>query len=124
MTCGIWKRTTRAGSGGKAVKIAVVLEVDGGLPRSEAEFDALADALYDLDASDPALDDMDLTTSLTAGPLVVSMAVDADDLEGALHKALITFRSALGQMGYGTPDWEQAAASMAVRLASSSRLVA
>jgi hypothetical protein len=106
------------------VKIAVVLEIGEGLPRSEAEFDALADTLYELDASDPSLEDMDLTATMSAGPFVVSMTVDADDMESALHKALVTLRSALHQVGHETSGWEQAAASMAVRLASSPRLVA
>lgn len=106
------------------MKIAVLLEMSEGLPLNEEGFDALADALYEMDAGDPAIEDMDLTAAIVAGPLVISMTVDAEDLEGALHKAVVTLRAALHEIGLGTPGWERALASMQVRLTSSRQLVA
>jgi hypothetical protein len=98
----------------------VTLELKGGSPFADAQFDQLADALYELDAADPALADMDITASLAEGDFFVAMTVDADDLAGAMHKAIAAFRAAMHKVGYGTPGWEQAVASM---VASANQLV-
>ena len=88
----------------------VTVEAKGGSAFTDAQAVQLADALYELDAADPALADMDITASLAEGDFFITMTVDADDPAGAMHKA-----------GYGTPGWEQAVASM---VASANQLVA
>jgi hypothetical protein len=101
-------------------KLHVTLAVEEGFPLTEAGFDALADALYELDAIDPDLDDTDLTASLGKGQFLLAMTVTADEMPAALRKALATFRTALRDAGHGTPGWEQVSASMA---ASTKQLV-
>lgn len=103
-------------------KFQVILEVREGFPLSGTGFDALADALYELDASDPELDDMDLTASEVGGEFFASMTVEADGMPDALQKALATLRAAIHEAGYGTPGWEQF--SMAASVASARQLVA
>jgi hypothetical protein len=109
------------GSGGEAVtKFHVTLEAKGDSTFTDEQVDQLADALYELDAADPALADMDITASLAEGDFFIAMTVDADDLAGAMHKAIAAFRTAMHKVGYGTPGWEQAVASM---VASANQLV-
>ena len=98
----------------------VTLEAKGGSPFSDEHFDQLADALYELDAADPALADIDVTASLAEGDFFVAMTVDADDLAAAIHKAIAAFRTAMHEVGYGTPGWERPVASM---VASAGQLV-
>jgi hypothetical protein len=99
----------------------VTLEAKGGSTLTDAQASQLADALYELDAADPALADMDITASLAEGDFFVAMTVDADDPAGAMHKAIAAFRTAMHKAGYGTPGWEQAVASM---VASANQLAA
>jgi hypothetical protein len=109
------------GSGGEAVtQFHVTVEAKAGSTFPDAQVDQLSDALYELDAADPALADMDITASLAEGDFFVAMTVDADDLAGAMHKAIAAFRTAMHKVGYGTPGWEQAVASI---VASANQLV-
>jgi hypothetical protein len=100
----------------------VTVEVQG-FPADEAQFDQIADELYELDAADPDLDNMDITASLAKGEFFAAMTVDADDMPGALHKALAALRTAVHEAGFGTPGWEQMVASMAANVASTRQLV-
>ena len=51
------------------MKFYTEVELNAHRPISEKRFDALADALYDLDASDPGIQDTDLSAlSRTVGP--------------------------------------------------------
>ncbi len=72
------------------------LQADG--PIDDARFDALADALYELDAADPAVTDTDLTASLTERRVTASMVVDAGDPAEAATKAMCTVRAAIHAM--------------------------
>jgi hypothetical protein len=83
-------------------------------PLPEDRFDALADALYDIDAGDPAVEDMDLTASLADSRAVVSMMVVADDPAEACVKALCAVRTAIHAIGDATPGWETESSVMRV----------
>jgi hypothetical protein len=76
-------------------------------PLNDDQFDALADALYELDGADPDVADTDLTASLAAGTLTISMAVEEDSPEGAAAKALGTVRAAVHKLGGDTSSWER-----------------
>jgi hypothetical protein len=80
----------------------------------ESRFDALADALYELDASDPDLSDTDLGASLDEGWATVSMTVSAADQAEAGTKALCAARAAIHAIGDGTPGWETARGTMLI----------
>ena len=94
------------------------LRADG--PINDARFDALADALYELDAADPAVTDTDLTASLAARRVTASMVVDAGDPAEAATKALCTMRAAIHAIGDGTPGWETASGVMRIAPAEES----
>jgi hypothetical protein len=96
------------------VKFFVELELDADGAIREDRFDALADALYDLDSSDPELSDVDLGASLTDGRATVSISVEAADPAAAGTKALCTVRAAIHAIGDATPGWETARSSMRV----------
>ncbi|MFJ3035918.1 hypothetical protein ACIPC2_16040 [Curtobacterium pusillum] len=68
-----------------------------------ADFDAVADALFELDD----LHDQDLAADLEAGTLAFSIGVSADDEFGALDLALSAVRTALHAAGRGTLGWER-----------------
>jgi hypothetical protein len=90
------------------VKFYAEVELDAGRPISESRFDALADALYSLDATDPEITDTDLGAALMEGRATVTMAVEADDPAAAGTKALCAVRAALHAIGDATPGWEAA----------------
>jgi hypothetical protein len=88
------------------MKFYVELELTAGKSIDEARFDALADALYDLDASDPAISDTDLGTSLADGHATVSMTVEAEDQGAAAAMVVCATRAAIHAIGDATPGWE------------------
>jgi hypothetical protein len=88
------------------MKFYVELEMDARGPIEEDRFDALADALYDLDASDPELFDTDLSASLADGRATVTVTVEATDPADAGTKALCAARTAIHSIGDATPGWE------------------
>lgn len=96
------------------MKFYAEVELDAGRPISEKKFDALADALYDLDTGDPEITDVDLGAALAEGRATVSMAIDANDPAAAATKALCTVRAALHAIGDPTPGWEAARSIMRV----------
>jgi hypothetical protein len=102
------------------VKFYVEVELAADAPISENRFDALAEALYDLDASDPEISDTDLSASLAEGRATVSSAVEAEDPAAAATKALCTVRTALHAVGDATPGWEAARSVMRVAPADAS----
>jgi 2-polyprenyl-6-methoxyphenol hydroxylase-like FAD-dependent oxidoreductase len=73
----------------------------------DARFDALADALAEIDAVDPEVADADLTASLAAGRVTASMVVEADGVENAVRKTVATVQAAIHMTGDSTPRWEQ-----------------
>jgi hypothetical protein len=71
-------------------------------------FDALAQALGDLEKRDPEIEDVDLTAALAEGWIQVTMAVvDQSDLMRVAEKTIATARTALHQIGQSTPGWEK-----------------
>ncbi|HEY1639218.1 MAG TPA: hypothetical protein VGG35_00895 [Streptosporangiaceae bacterium] len=85
----------------------VEMHLDGSGPLDDARFDALADALAEIDAADSEVSDADVTASLSAGRVMVSMAVEADGVENAVRKTIATVQAAIHMIGDGTPRWEQ-----------------
>lgn len=69
----------------------------------EAAFDALADALCDLDG----VIDPDLGARISTGEFDFTMAVDADDEPTALAKALVAVRCAVHATGGATQGWDE-----------------
>lgn len=68
-----------------------------------ADFDAIADALFELED----VHDQDLTADLRNRTLIFSVGVASDDEFGALDRALGAVRTALHAAGRGTPGWER-----------------
>jgi hypothetical protein len=90
------------------MKFHVELELTASEPIDETRFDALADALYELDASDAALSDIDLSASLADARATVTTTVEASDPADAGTKALCAARTAIHAIGDATPGWETA----------------
>lgn len=90
------------------MKFYAEVELNGQGPLSEERFDLLADALYDLDDTDPEISDVDLGAALTEGRATVTMTVEAADPAAAAVKALSTVRTAVHAIGDFTPGWEEA----------------
>lgn len=74
----------------------------GGADEIAADFDAIADAFFDLDD----VHDQDLAADLDAGALTFSVGVVSEDEFGAVDLALGAVRTALHAEGRGTPGWE------------------
>ncbi len=88
------------------MKFYAEFELDAAGPIPEEMFDALADALYDLEAGDEDIEDTDLGASLADGRATVTMTVDAGDPALAGTKALAAVRAAIHAIGGATPGWE------------------
>jgi hypothetical protein len=102
------------------VKFYTEMELQADGPIADTRFDALADALYELDAADPDVTDTDLTASLAERRVTVSMVVNAADPAQAATKALTTVRAAIHKIGDGTPGWETAHGVMRIAPAEES----
>jgi hypothetical protein len=101
--------------GGGPVKFYTEMELrapNGAI--DDARFDALADALYELDDSDPDVTDADLTARLTEGRVTASMVIEAGDPAAAATKALCAVRTAIHTIGDATPGWETATGVMRI----------
>ena len=87
----------------------------------DRHFDALADALAELDEADAEVEDIDLTGSLADGWVLVAMVTTADDAAEAIRKTVATVRAAIQKIGDFTPGWEQVTdlAPLSVRPANS-----
>ncbi|TDN46214.1 hypothetical protein EDF64_10172 [Curtobacterium flaccumfaciens] len=84
------------------VRLECVAELDDA-DDIATDFDAIADALFDLDD----VHDQDLAADLETRTLTFSIGVVADDEFGALDRALGAVRTALHAAGRGTPGWER-----------------
>ncbi len=73
----------------------------------DCRFDALADALAELDEADTAVEDTDLTASLAEGWVIVAVVVTAGDPADAIRKTVATVRAAIQEIGDATPGWER-----------------
>lgn len=87
----------------------------------DRRFDALANALAELDEADSMVEDTDLTGSLADGWVIVAMVVTAGDPAEAIRKTVTIVRAAIQKIGDATPGWEQITdlAPLAVRPADS-----
>lgn len=97
------------------------MQLRGSSLLDDRRFDALADALAELDDADTAVEDTDLTASLAEGWVIVAMVVTADDPADAIRKTVATVQAAIQKIGEATPGWERLTdlAPLAVRPADS-----
>ena len=102
------------------MKFYVEVELNGQGSIDEKRFSMLADALYDLDDSDPEISDTDLGASLTEGRATATMTVEAADPAAAATKALCTVRAAIHAIGDFTPGWEETRSVLRVAPADAS----
>ena len=82
------------------------MRVQGGGPLDGARFDALAYALAEIEETDPAIEDVDLTSSLAKGWVTASMTIIQENLELAVAKLIATVRSAIYPNGDRTGGWQ------------------
>ena len=93
------------------MKFHAEMTVRGSGQLDDSRFDALADALADIEEADPDIEDADLGGSLAAGWVTASMTVEAGTPPEAAQKAYAAVRAAIHKMGDRTPGWEQLAES-------------
>jgi len=82
------------------------MRVQGGGPLDGARFDALAYALAGIEEADPAIEDVDLTSSLSQGWVTASMTITHENLELAVAKLIATVRAAIYPNGDHGGGWQ------------------
>lgn len=82
------------------------MRVQGSGPLDGARFDALAYALAEIEETDSAVADVDLTASLAQGSITVSMVIDQESLEVAVAKLMATVRTAIYPNGDTLGGWK------------------
>jgi len=82
------------------------MRVQGGGPLDGSRFDALAYALAEIEATDPAIEDVDLTSSLAQGWVTASMTISHENLELAVAKLIATVRTAIYPNGDHAGGWQ------------------
>ncbi len=82
------------------------MRVQGGGPLDGARFDALAYALAEIEATDPAIEEVDLTSSLSQGWVTASMTISQENLELAVAKLIATVRTAIYPNGDHAGGWQ------------------
>jgi hypothetical protein len=82
------------------------MRVQGGGPLDGARFDALAYALAEIEETDPAIGDVDLTSSLAQGWVTASMTITQENLELAVAKLIATVRAAIYPNGDRAGGWQ------------------
>jgi hypothetical protein len=82
------------------------MRVQGSGPLDGARFDALAYALAEIEETDPAVDEVDLTASLAQGWITASMVIDQESLELAVAKLMTTVRTAIYPNGDTLGGWK------------------
>jgi hypothetical protein len=82
------------------------MRVQGSGPLDGARFDALAYALAEIEETDPAVDEVDLTASLAQGWITASMVIDQETLELAVAKLMATVRTAIYPNGDTLGGWK------------------
>jgi hypothetical protein len=82
------------------------MRVQGGGPLDGSRFDALAYALAEIEATDPAIEDVDLTSSLAQGWVTASMTISQENLELAVAKLIATVRTAIYPNGDRAGGWQ------------------
>ena len=82
------------------------MRVQGGGPLDGSRFDALAYALAEIEATDPAIENVDLTSSLAQGWVTASMTISHENLELAVAKLISTVRTAIYPHGDRAGGWQ------------------
>jgi len=82
------------------------MRVQGGGPLDGSRFDALAYALAEIEETDPAIEDVDLTSSLAQGWVTASMTITQENLELAVAKLIATVRAAIYPNGDHSGGWQ------------------
>ena len=82
------------------------MRVQGGGPLDGSRFDALAYALAEIEETDPAIEDVDLTASLAQGWVTASMTIVQENLELAVAKLIATVRAAIYPHGDHAGGWQ------------------
>lgn len=82
------------------------MRVQGSGPLDGARFDALAYALAEIEETDPAVTEVDLTASLAQGWITASMVIDHESLELAVAKLMATVRTAIYPNGDTLGGWK------------------
>jgi hypothetical protein len=82
------------------------MRVQGGGPLDGTRFDALAYALAGIEEADPAIEDVDLTSSLSQGWVTASMTITHENLELAVAKLIATVRAAIYPNGDHGGGWQ------------------
>jgi len=82
------------------------MRVQGGGPLDGSRFDALAYALAEIEATDPSIEDVDLTSSLAQGWVTASMTISHENLELAVAKLISTVRTAIYPNGDHAGGWQ------------------
>jgi hypothetical protein len=82
------------------------MRVQGSGPLDGARFDALAYALAEIEETDPAVSDVDLTAALAQGSITASMVIDQESLELAVAKLMATVRTAIYPNGDTLGGWK------------------
>jgi hypothetical protein len=82
------------------------MRVQGSGPLDGARFDALAYALAEIEQTDPAVQEVDLTASLAQGWVTASMIINQADLELAVAKLIATVRTAIYPNGDIAGSWK------------------
>ena len=82
------------------------MRVQGGGPLDGSRFDALAYALAEIEATDPAIEGVDLTSSLAQGWVTASMTISHENLELAVTKLISTVRTAIYPNGDHAGGWQ------------------
>jgi predicted subunit of tRNA(5-methylaminomethyl-2-thiouridylate) methyltransferase len=85
-----------------AVKISGLVSVAHGNDAIEEHFDAVMEALMDLDVIDPAI-----TLDLGEGIAAVELVVEESEPERAVVAAMHLVRTALHAAGGSTSDWQR-----------------
>ncbi len=99
------------------------MRVQGSGPWMATRFDALAYALAEIEQTDPAVAEVDLTASLAQGWVTASMIIDQENLERAVAKLIATVRTAIYPNGDIAGSWKFLAetADLSIRPAADRR---
>ena len=99
------------------------MRVQGSGPLDGDRFDALAYALAEIEQTDPAVAEVDLTASLAQGWVTASMIIDQENLERAVAKLIATVRTAIYPNGDIAGSWKFLAetADLSIRPAADRR---
>jgi hypothetical protein len=82
------------------------MRVQGGGPLDGSRFDALAYALAEIEETDPAIEGVDLTSSLAQGWVTASMTISEENLELAVAKLIAAVRAAIYPNGDHAGGWQ------------------